>query len=400
MHSTDHPTKASFIQFLTILLMGILAGAEIDLFVPSFPELRKVFHLSPFMVELTLGVNLAAHCITSLIAGNLGDRYGRKPIILWGLLIFIIGSLLCMTATHFGILLIGRLLQGIGISGPAVLSYLVIADMYSMKDQQRIIGMFNGVITFAMAFAPVIGSYVGLLFHWQGNFMLLFILGVLSLILSMLFIPNGKKSPEISLSLREYYAVFQSRKALYYISTICLLVMPYWIFIGIAPVYYIDDLGVTLHEFGFYQGAMALLFSVISFTTSFFIKRFGQNGCLKFSMWMIGTFIICCLGIIATNPRHPLIITLAMQILSIGVIFPVTILYPLSLEAIENAKGKIAALIVAGRLLFTAISIQIAGYLYDGSFLPIGGIMCLILMMMFVSYRQLLKEDAVIFSGS
>ena len=52
--------------FFTIFVMYTLCGAEIDLFVPSFPELQKVFNLSPFMVELTLGVNLVAHCLTSL----------------------------------------------------------------------------------------------------------------------------------------------------------------------------------------------------------------------------------------------------------------------------------------------------------------------------------------------
>lgn len=69
------------LQFITVLIMEILAGAEVDLFVPSFPDLQKAFNLSPFMVELLLGVNLTAHCITSLIVGNLGDKYGRRPIL-------------------------------------------------------------------------------------------------------------------------------------------------------------------------------------------------------------------------------------------------------------------------------------------------------------------------------
>ncbi|MDP1975896.1 MAG: MFS transporter, partial [Alphaproteobacteria bacterium] len=157
-------------KLYTALLMGILTGCEIDLFVPSFAELERVFHLTPFMVELTLSVNLIAHCITALIAGNLGDRYGRKPIIVWGLIIFILGSVLCVSADSFSVLLIGRFFQGIGISGPAVLSFLIIVDAYPLEEQQQKMGLLNGIITLAMAFGPVIGSYVNLYFNWRGNF--------------------------------------------------------------------------------------------------------------------------------------------------------------------------------------------------------------------------------------
>ena len=71
-------------MFFTVLILAILSGAEIDLFTPSFPELQTIFNLSPSTIELLLSVNLIAHCISSLIVGNLGDRYGRKTIIIIG----------------------------------------------------------------------------------------------------------------------------------------------------------------------------------------------------------------------------------------------------------------------------------------------------------------------------
>ncbi len=92
------------------MLMDILVGAEIDLFVPSFPELQEVFALTPFMVELTLGVNLGAHCLICPLAGTLGDRYGRKPIIMLGLSIFIVGSIFCTFASTYWQVLLGRFL--------------------------------------------------------------------------------------------------------------------------------------------------------------------------------------------------------------------------------------------------------------------------------------------------
>lgn len=370
-------------QYITLLIMGILSGAEIDMFVPSFPELREVFGLSAFMVELTLGINLAAHCITSLFVGALGDKYGRKPIIQVGLFIFIIGSILSVCAVEYWHLLLGRALQGIGISAPVVLSFVVIFDIYPIDKQQAIMGKLNGTVTFAMAFAPVIGSYVSLYFHWRGNFMALLLLGLLSFGLCTLFIPAGKKNPDVTASLKEYVSIFKSPKAFYYIATIVWMIIPYWSFVGLSPILYMNDLGVSLAHFGFYQGSLCLIFSFLSFTSGIWLKKFGQKKCFLFSLAMLIAFVIVNIFMIIYKTTDPLVITIFMQLLSMGVIFPITIMYPLSLETVPNSQGKIAALIASGRMIFTALVLQIVGYVYNGTYTPIAISMCALLFLTF-----------------
>ena len=379
--------------FFTIFVMYTLCGAEIDLFVPSFPELQRVFNLSPFMVELTLGVNLVAHCLTSLVVGSLGDRFGRKAIIVIGIIIFILGSLCCVYASVYWVLLFGRLLQGIGISGPAVLSYVVIADIYPVDKQQQLMGVLNGVIAFAMAFAPVIGSYVSLSFHWQGNFVVLLSMGILSLIMAVLFLPASKINKSNSFSIKEYQVVFQFSKTIYYIATVCFLLIPYWFFVGISPILYMEDLDVSLEMFGFYQGSMALCFSIFSIASSYFVKKYGQRKCLSFGLYMITAFMVASCSLILLKINDALIITSVMQLLAIGVIFPINILYPLCLESIPDAKGKISALVTSGRLVLTAISLQVAGYIYNGTFSPIGTTMVLALILgLWCCYKVFQKE--------
>jgi MFS transporter, DHA1 family, multidrug resistance protein len=374
-----------------------LTGAEVDLFVPSFPELQSLFGLTPFMVELTLGVNLAAHCLTSLFVGNLGDRYGRRPIILAGLVVFTIGSLFCVFAQDFTQLILGRFLQGVGISGPAVLSYLVIADAYSTEKQQQMMGALNGAVTLAMAFAPVAGSYVSMFFHWQGNFVVLLLMGLVCLVSTLFFVPKDQSNSEVYISIKEYGVVFKSPKAMYYILTLCMLVLGYWMFIGLSPILYMEDMGVSLAGFGFYQGSLAAMFSVVSFSSGYFLRKFGQRACFMFGMGALGMFIFLTFVLVALKINDPLIITLCMMLASLGVIFPINILYPLALEAVPHAKGRIAAVFVAGRLMMTAFGIQIVSYFYQGTFAPIGIAMCLGYMVMFwCCYR--LFQQGVFFS--
>ncbi len=267
--------------FIAIIIMEILAGAEVDLFVPIFPDLQDAFNISTFKVEFLLGINLIAHCLTALIVGNLGDRFGRRVIILIGLVIFVIGSVFCLFAMDYYMILFGRFLQGAGISGVAVLCYLVLADIYSVEQQQQMVGTLNGTVTLAMACAPVVGSYVNFLLSWRGNFAILLILGVLCLIIGILFIPKGQANDNVKISLREYSVVFKSKKAIYYLITLIFLFQAYWVFIGIAPILYMRDLGVPIQQFGLYQGALAAIFSVFSFSSGYLLNKFGQKRCFS-----------------------------------------------------------------------------------------------------------------------
>jgi MFS transporter, DHA1 family, multidrug resistance protein len=379
-----------------IIFIEILAGAEVDIFVPSFPDLQEHFNLTPFMVELTLGVNLVAQCVAALFIGNLGDKYGRRPIILAGLVLFILGSLACTFAPSYNFLILGRLLQGIGISGPAVLAYLVAADIYTPKEQQKILGVLNGVVGLAMASAPVAGSYIDLYFGWQGNFAVLLIMGLVCFALTMVYLPTGMKNNEIKISLKEYIPVLKSKKAVSYILAIGFSLIPYWAFIGLSPILFMKDLGVSLEHFGFYQGTMAATFSIISIFSSKITGRLGQKAAIKYSLKVIYLFIALCILLVVFDIRSPNIITAVLMVLSVGLIIPINILWPMSLEAVEGAKGRITAAMLSGRLVLTAVVIQIVSYFYQGSFFHIGIAMCVCLVVGLYFMFKVIKMDRII----
>ena len=158
------------------MLIDFLTGMEFDLFVPSFPELKDYFHLSPFLLELSLSVNFIGYCMSLFISGELADRYGRKSIILLGLLTFIVGSVFCLSTNSYFIFLIGRFLQGLGIAAPSILSFLVIADLYPVKKQQLYINLMpeaKARLTALMQGGRLIFASIGLqiaAYFYDGSF--------------------------------------------------------------------------------------------------------------------------------------------------------------------------------------------------------------------------------------
>lgn len=365
--------KNKMMLLVTVIFMDLLTGMEFDLFVPSFHELQTQFHLTPFFVEALLSSNFIGYCLSLFLVGSLSDHYGRKSVILFGLGLFIIGSIFCVWGIAYPILLIGRFLQGAGIAAPAILSFLVIADAYPLKKQQYFMAMLNVVMNTACAIAPVIGSYVTLYFHWQGNFQMLLWLGVVTGLMALFFIPIHKlPDQKETLSLRGYLPLFQSKPLLLLMVNIICLFVPYWIFVGMSPLLYMKDLGVSLSHFGYYQGVLAFTFAIGCLLFGLIMHRYSAKTMLKLSLKICAFSFISLLWVTVSNNLNPLWITIAFLPFIISQIIPSNILFPLCLNFISEAKGKISAVLQGSRLILSALSLQLAGHFYEGNFQNIG----------------------------
>lgn len=379
---------------ITVILMDLLVGMELDLFVPSFPELQSHFNLSAFWVEALLSINFAGYGLGLFFVGSLADRYGRKPILLGGLLTFVFGSILCLGAASYYFLLLGRLFQGIGIAAPAILSFLIIADTYPIKKQQFWLAMLNGAMNTFVAIAPVVGSYLTLYFHWEANFIALLILGLITLMMTILFIPTYKIQHESKeeLPLLGYITVFQSEPLRLLLISIIFTIVPYWIFVGVSPLLYMRALGVSFSRFGYYQGVLALVFALGSVLYGLNISRYSQ----KKMLWLsLGCFIasLAMFGFLTLiNSTHPGLISFALLLFVIGQIVPTTILYPLSLNFIPQVKGRVSALIGIGRLILSSLGLQWAGYYYEGSFRNIGIVLIGFILIVVVTFIQVIRN--------
>jgi len=267
---------------------------------------------------------------------------------------------------------LGRFLQGIGMAGPSVLGYVLIADAYPLKKQMAVMGLLNGTVTMAMAFAPVIGSYVNLFFNWRANFFILLCLAVLSLVASYVTIPARNGDPSVSLSPKSYLPLFRSSKLMILLISLSCLSIAYWVFIGMAPILYMESLGVDLEHFGYYQGSLALAFSLTSILSPKILKLFGLKNCLLYSLFICAMISPIIFVIAVVGFDSAIIITLAMLVFSAAVVFPVQILFPMILQVKPSSKSRASALIVSARLLFSAIFLELVSYFYTGSFFLLG----------------------------
>jgi len=139
-----------------------------------------------------------------------------------------------------------------------------------------------------------------------------------------------------------------------------------------GSILYIEGFGVTLANFGFYQGAIAGSFAVISFLSPKLLSKFGHQKCFKISIILI-TIVAVLIGFAALlGINNPVLITTLMCLFALPMVLPVNILYPLILEVVPETKSRAAAVVNVARLVVSAICIESVSYAYNGTFLYLG----------------------------
>lgn len=360
------------LRFFSLCLMSVLTGMEMDVFTPSFPELMDAFSITIEQVQLTLSLNFVAYALSTLWIGPLAERFSSKTITLLSLCVFIAGSVFCYSAPTFEILLIGRVLQGLGMSGPNVLSYAIVYEMYP-KTRESYIGILNGIAGITMGGAPVLGSFLNLWFGWRANFLTLFILSMICFALSAKHLPRQERSHKgkPSLGLHTYFPLFKAKEFLWPAAITLSISVCYFVFVGLAPIFYRQDLHVSLEHFGMYQGALAASFGIMSFCSGMLYKRFSKQQCFRISI-----ILYTLLGIIAglygfISPTNPLVLTLFLIGSSMACAIPINITHALAMGAVEGASARASGMLVALRLVFSAAGLQGMAYFYDHTYMPL-----------------------------
>lgn len=380
----------------SLLIGWILCGIEMDIFVPSLPEIQDIYNLSTFAVEWTIGVSAISHLCTAVAMGSLADKFGYRPMIITGGIAFVIGGILSVTSNSFEQLLIGRAFQGMGNASTTTISYLVLTNIYSMDKQQSILGFLNGVIVTSMTAAPVLGSYLALFLGWRGGFALLLVVSILNLVMCYLFIPPHTPHGKDTISLREYKKIFKSKKTIYYILAVGLAISPYFIFAALAPILYIDAYGISLQHFGLYQGSLCLVFAIFSFCSGWIIRKFGTKKPVYASLIFYFIYVIYASYILLQRIDNPIIITSSMFLLSVASVVPCNILYPLMFDIIPESKGKTSAILTTVKMITLAFGVQFASYFYDHTFFMIGiTILMIIVLTLFFTYKILFSEGEI-----
>ena len=177
------------------ILLGVSAAAFLGpfgqtVYTPSLMEMGRYFDATPLMVNLTISVFTAILAMSSFIVGPIADSKGRRAVMIPGLIAFVAGSLLCLFAPTYWVLLLGRVVQAFGISTGSVVAAAVVGDIYPPAERAHAMSVYQLVTFLGPVFGPVVGGIVAGYLHWQAAFGVLAVAGLVVALYNQLVLPE------------------------------------------------------------------------------------------------------------------------------------------------------------------------------------------------------------------
>jgi DHA1 family bicyclomycin/chloramphenicol resistance-like MFS transporter len=176
-HKLWHAPQWAFAILLAVL--GMLGPFSIDTYLPAFADIAHSLDASPVQMQQTLSAYLFGFAFMSLFHGAISDSFGRRPVVLWGLVAFTVASVGCAMSHSIGQLILFRAMQGLSTGAGIVVSRAVIRDMYAPSQAQKVMSQVTIFFGVAPAIAPMVGGWMLVQFSWHSIFWFLSCVGVL-----------------------------------------------------------------------------------------------------------------------------------------------------------------------------------------------------------------------------
>ena len=338
-------TGSKTIYSVVLGAVFMLAPFAIDLYLPAFPAMAGSFETGIDEIEATVAIFLGGFALGQLILGPLSDAYGRRVVLIGGMLVFVVASILVGTAQTLQELYMWRFLQALGGAG-AVAVFPSVRDRFDDADSAKIISYIMAVVVVAPIVAPIVGGYVLVFAGWRTIFWLIAGIGTISLLATAASI-RDVRAERSTLSLTTiatgYRRVLSERHIVLAILAGGLTFAGLFAFVAGSPFVYITYFGVAPELYGYLVGVNAVAMIGANLVNGRFLadvdavaKVFWGAIALVVAGQAILAAVLLDLGL------APLVVVVALFFAAMGITETNAVIVALSVRPAEN--GTVAAL--------------------------------------------------------
>lgn len=351
--------------FLTLLAaLGMLAT---NMYLASFPSLGKDLAATPAQVKLTLTVFLLGFAAGQLIIGPLSDRFGRRSLLLAGLVLYAITSALIAIAANIEWMLGLRIAQAVAACTGSVLARAVARDLFSGDELTRSLGFVTTMVAAAPGFSPLIGGLIETFFGWRATFALLAIVGVFAAIIVWLRVPETHHArdtaPSLGQAFASYFTLLAKREFIVpTIATTCAMA-GLFAFFASSPGIFIERYGVPPALFGLIPCVTVFAVFAGGFSAPRLAKKWPgyRPIILGLVLMLIGSSAMLALSIAGNPGMYSVLGVLLFFLFGMGITNPLSTVF--ALRPFPEKAGAASALIGFFQMAGGAIGTMLLGIL-------------------------------------
>ncbi len=362
--STDFsPAPKHYGIFVTfIAIIGAFSSLVNDMYLPTIPSMMKEFHTTPSMTQMGISMAMAGMGLGSVLWGSSSDRYGRKPILIISLIIFVLATAMSLFSHTITFFIICRLFQGLGAGGAMVLSTSIPADIYMGRQLAKLMAIMGAVNGVAPALGPVVGGFMADWVGWRGIFVVLLAIGIVMTFWTTHYtetLPPQRRLKARSLKdyIKAYRALLTNGRFMIYVTTKAVAIGLLYAYIASAPFIIQTHYGFSAMAFGLIFGGNALAMGAGSSLALRFksMKQAMVVGC-------VGMFVFAVADAVVMWKEAPFLfyeIFAVPMLLFSGMIFSSA--NTLSMEVGREEAGTASAILSVVKYAFAAVVSPLVG---------------------------------------
>ena len=367
MHNPAVSKRAARLVPSFLIPIFSLGAFATDMYLPCFVKISEDFQTSITNLEWSLTLNFLGNITGVLLSGPLSDRFGRRPLLIIALQIFLMGCLLIIFSPTIQALWMGRFIQGLG-GATAPIIFASFRDLYSDKKYVQWLAITGMVIALAPALAPMLGAYIGDHFHWRYNFILLFAVTLSIFGFLIPYYPETiqEKKP---LSLRTFFKTYKTmglnREFFFYSSAAGFTLGSLFTLIVASPYVYLKFYGVSEINFAFITAMGVGTYLMGSVLNRRLIERFTSEQLLRFGLMvqLVGGILLLWAG--HESSDHFWFIRCFSLLHTFGMAFVFSNANGLSMKVFPGKEGAAASLFNFIELFWTFLLMSFTTLSHD-----------------------------------
>ncbi|MFK5953179.1 MAG: multidrug effflux MFS transporter [Desulfobacterium sp.] len=373
---TRNPGYREFIILMAVIIS--ITALSIDMMLPALPDIGRDLGVEhPNDVQLVVSILILGLGIGQIFFGPLSDCFGRKPMVVTGFLIFTLGCLLSIFSRQFSVMLIGRLIQGIGVAGPRTAIVALIRDQYDGRAMARIMSAVMAVFILIPAIAPALGQVILLKTNWRAIFGVLIIQSIVALIWFTIRQPETLP--------RQHRIPFSAKRILNGLVEVCTnrLSLGYTLAAGFMLAVLLAYLNCAQQifqeiyhlgrQFPFYMALIALSIGGASFVNSRIVMRFGMRSLSYLAVIFFIILMVLYLAVTfqmgGNSPLWLMMLCFILSFFCLGILFGN--LNAIAMGPLGHIAGIGAAVIGSLSSLISSPLSVIIGRYYNGTTIPL-----------------------------
>lgn len=313
------PDRSTPPHMVTLMLAASVGPLAMNVFLPSLPGMARYFDTDYAVMQLTVSIYLAATAVLQLFIGPASDRFGRRPVMLCSILLFIIGSLAALLAPTIELLLAARTLQAFAAGG-MVLSRAIVRDTVGTDEAASKIAYITMGMAVVPTFAPVLGGLLDAIYGWQASFIMMLVFGTLALGLVFLDLgeTNHRPSTSMAAQFRTYPELLGSRRFWGYSVTAGFTTGTFFAFLGGGPYVATEMLGLNPASYGLYFAFVSCGYVIGNFTSGRYARRLGVDTMMLAGNIVSLLCVLASLALFSYGISHPLALFLPIGLVGVG----------------------------------------------------------------------------------